>query len=325
MIKAGIIGGAGYTAGELIRILLYHPEVELTSILSNSHAGEYVHVVHKNLLGETDLQFTKAFLGEELDVVFLCSGHGKSRAFLESNSLSPKTKIIDLGRDFRLEAEADWKGEKFVYGLPEAHKPAIQQAKYIANPGCFATAIQLALLPLAASAKLINAAHINAMTGSTGAGQAATATTHFTWRNNNISFYKPFTHQHLDEIQETLQENQGNSVELNFIPMRGNFARGIFATAYTESDLSKEEALQLYQEYYKEAAMTFVTDRPLSLKEVVNTSKCLISIEKHGKQLLVTSIIDNLLKGASGQAVQNMNLLFGLEENMGLQLKGSTF
>ncbi len=325
MIKVGIVGGAGYAAGELIRILLYHPAVEITSILSNSHANEFVHVVHKDLLGETTLKFEKALPNQDLDVLFLCSGHGKARAFLEGNLLPKKTKIIDLGRDFRLAADADWKGEKFVYGLPEAYKSSIQYAKYIANPGCFATAIQLALLPLAAAGQLTNPAHINATTGSTGAGQAATATTHFTWRNNNISFYKPFTHQHLDEIQQTLKEKQGGVVELNFIPMRGDFARGIFATAYTESDLSLEEALQLYHAYYKDAALTFITDRPLSLKEVVNTSKCLISIEKHGKQLLITSIIDNLLKGASGQAVQNMNLLFGFDEKLGLQLKGSTF
>lgn len=325
MIQAGIVGGAGYTAGELIRILMYHPQVNINFIYSTSNAGNPVSKVHQDLIGSTDLQFTNT-INAEVDVLFLCLGHGNSTAFLESNSFSDSTKIIDLSNDFRLEADANFLGKQFVYGLPELNKDAIKQANYLANPGCFATAIQLALLPLAASGKFKDDIHINAVTGATGAGTSLSATTHFTWRDNNFSYYKPFTHQHLGEINQSVKQLQGNfDSEIIFMPNRGDFSRGIFATAYTNFDGTLEEAQALYKDFYKDAEFTVVSDDNIHLKQVVNTNKCILHLHKHNNKLLITSVIDNLLKGASGQAVQNMNLMFGFNEGEGLQLKTSYF
>ncbi|MDR0864591.1 MAG: N-acetyl-gamma-glutamyl-phosphate reductase [Candidatus Symbiothrix sp.] len=318
MIKVGIIGGAGYTAGELIRLLINHPHVEIGFIHSSSQAGSKITDVHEGLFGETDLTFSSEQPLNEVDVLFLCSAHGESRKFMDANTIPESLKIIDLSMDYRHKESA----QGFVYGLPELNKKAIQQAVRIANPGCFATAIQLALLPLADKKMLKNEVHINAITGSTGAGVKPAETSHFSWRDNNISVYKAFEHQHLKEIAESLNQDKSN---LNFIPVRGDFPRGIFATAYTECDLSVEEAIRLYNDFYKEAAFTFVTDKNVDLKQVVNTNKCLLHLEKHGNKLFVISVIDNLLKGASGQAVQNFNLLFGLDEKTGLNLKASAF
>lgn len=324
MVKAGIIGGSGYTGGELIRLLLHHPNTEIAFVYSTTRAGKPITSVHADLLGDTDLAFSgEVDLG--VDVVFLCLGHGNSKSFLEEFPFSKDTKIIDLSNDFRLHADAKFGGRNFVYGLPEMQKEAIQQADAIANPGCFATAIQLALLPLAKAGLLEQEVHINATTGSTGAGIKPSDTTHFSWRNNNISWYKPFSHQHLGEIGESL-ESYGKAVgELFFLPMRGNFARGILATAYTRYEGSLETAQELYQEYYAKAAFTHVATEPIHLKQVVNTNQCHVHLHQHGDRLLVTSALDNLLKGASGQAVQNMNLMFGFAENEGLQLKASAF
>ncbi|MDB5233489.1 MAG: N-acetyl-gamma-glutamyl-phosphate reductase [Hymenobacter sp.] len=320
-IKAGIVGGAGYTAGELIRILLHHEFVELGGIVSTSNAGNPVYQVHDDLVGETDLVFASELAGDE-DVVFLCLGHGNSKAWLLKNALSETTHVIDLSNDFRLNADADFEGREFVYGLPELNRSRIQQAQSIANPGCFATAIQLALLPLAQAGKLTDDVHVSAITGSTGAGQSLSETVHFSWRTNNVSIYKPFTHQHLGEIGESLAQLQPQlDTEMYFIPYRGNFSRGIFASVYTPSDLTQEEARQLYQKFYADAPFTTVSDKEIHLKQVVNTNKCLLHVQKQGKQLLITSVIDNLVKGASGQAVQNMNLIFGLPEATGLNLK----
>lgn len=325
MIKAGIIGGAGYTAGELIRILVHHPKVEIDFVYSTSNAGNPLASVHQDLTGEVSTHFTDT-INPAVDVLFLCLGHGNSKGFLESHTFSETTKIIDLSNDFRLNASACFQGKEFVYGLPEISKKAIQESKYIANPGCFATAIQLALLPLAASQKLLSSVHINATTGATGAGVSPSATGHFAWRDNNFSVYKPFVHQHLDEIGETLQALQSDVTnELYFIPNRGNFSRGIFASLYTKYEGTLEEAKQLYKDYYKTAVFTHIGEIPVHLKQVVNTNKAMISLEKHGDLLLIYSAIDNLLKGASGQAVQNMNLMFGFDEAAGLQLKGSAF
>lgn len=324
-IKVGIVGGAGYTAGELIRILLHHEYAELGAIVSSSNAGNPVHQVHDDLLGETDLVFTAELAGDE-DVVFLCLGHGNSKAWLTKHELPETTHIIDLSNDFRLEADAEFEGREFVYGLPELNKSRIQQAQSIANPGCFATAIQLALLPLAQAGKLTDDVHVSAITGSTGAGQSLSETVHFSWRTNNVSIYKPFTHQHLGEIGESLAQLQPQQeLDINFIPYRGNFSRGIFASVYTPSDLTQEEARELYQRFYQDAPFTTVSDKEIHLKQVVNTNKCLLHVQKFGKQLLITSVIDNLVKGASGQAVQNMNLLFGLPETTGLVLKAGLF
>ncbi|UOQ54907.1 N-acetyl-gamma-glutamyl-phosphate reductase [Hymenobacter cellulosivorans] len=324
-IKAGIVGGAGYTAGELIRILLHHEFVELGGIVSSSNAGNPVHQVHDDLIGDTDLVFAAELAGDE-DVVFLCLGHGNSKAWLEKNALPDTTHVIDLSNDFRLEADAEFADREFVYGLPELNKGRIQQAQSIANPGCFATAIQLALLPLAHAGKLTEDVHVSAITGSTGAGQSLSETVHFSWRTNNVSIYKPFTHQHLGEIGESLAQLQSQpGGEIYFVPYRGNFARGIFASVYTPSDLTQDEARALYKKFYADAPFTTVSDKEVHLKQVVNTNKCLLHVQKLGKQLLITSVIDNLVKGASGQAVQNMNLLFGLPETTGLNLKSVLF
>ena len=325
MIKVGIVGGAGYTAGELLRILLRHPEVEITSVFSTSSAGRPVAEVHDDLIGSTELRFSSE-ISDDVDVVFLCLGHGNSKSFLQKVALKSKVKIIDLSTDFRLAAEAEFEGKHFVYGLPEVNRVAIQTADYVANPGCFATAIQEALLPLAKQQQLSNEVHINAITGSTGAGQSLSETTHFTWRNNNVSIYKPFTHQHLDEIGETLTSLAQKELNtLNFIPRRGNFTRGIFASVYTkvEGDLSKWKVI--YQDYFSSHPFVHLSPAPVHLKQVVNTNNCFLHLEKHGDNLLITSVIDNLVKGASGQAVQNMNLMFGLDETTGLQLKASQF
>lgn len=321
MIEAGIIGGAGYTAGELIRILLRHPEVELDFVYSTSQPGKPVTQVHQDLLGETDLKFSGE-INTDIDVVFLCLGHGNSKKFLAENQFSGKTKIVDLSTDFRMASE----DHSFVYGLPEFHKEKIKSAKNIANPGCFATAISLAILPLAKKKLLKDEWHINAVTGATGAGTSLSETTHFTWRDNNFSSYKSFRHQHLNEIGQSLKMLQADySADVNFIPNRGNFSRGIHATAYTSFSGSLEDAQKIFEEAYSDSPFTFVVNEDLHLKQVVNTNKCLLKLEKFGGKLLVTSIIDNLLKGASGQAVQNMNLMFGLNEKTGLDLKASYF
>ncbi len=324
MIKVGIIGGSGYTGGELIRLLLHHPQVEIDFIYSTTKAGKAITAAHADLLGQTDLKFTNA-LNLDIDLVFLCLGHGNSHKFLLENPFSSATKIIDLSNDFRLQADAVFKENKFVYGLPELFKSEIKKAVAIANPGCFATAIQLALLPLAKAGKLSNEVHINGVTGSTGAGIKPSETTHFSWRNNNASWYKPFTHQHLGEIGESLNSFGTDVGKRYFLPHRGNFTRGILATAYTKFNESLEVAEQLYGSFYQNAVFTHIAEAPLHLKQVVNTNNCHIHLQKHDDILLVTSAIDNLLKGASGQAVQNMNLMFGFEENLGLNLKASAF
>jgi N-acetyl-gamma-glutamyl-phosphate reductase len=323
-IKASIVGGAGYTAGELLRILINHSHVEITSVFSTSNAGNLVTKVHDDLLGETDLTFSDK-TDPHSDIVFLCLGHGKSRQFLEANPYSENTKIIDLSNDFRIRPNHTLKERTFVYGLPELQKEEIKSAENIANPGCFATAIQLALLPLANNNKVKQDIHINAVTGSTGAGQSLSATTHFSWRNNNVSFYKEFTHQHEAEISQSIHLLGNNPHELYFLPMRGDFTRGILAGVYLKSDLSTEEAKNIYKEYYKNHPFTIVSDTPIAVKQVINTNKCLLEIQKHKDILLITSVIDNLGKGASGQAVQNMNLLFGLDEAEGLHLKPTGF
>ena len=325
MIKAGIIGGAGYTAGELIRLLLNHEEVTIDFVFSTSNAGNPVSNVHQDLTGSTNLVFTNT-VNTSVDVVFLCLGHGNSTAFLKANTFENHTKIIDLSNDFRLEVDAVLNGKHFIYGLPELYSDSIKTSNYIANPGCFATAIQLALLPLAKHELLQTEVHINATTGATGAGTSLSATTHFTWRDNNFSYYKPFTHQHLGEIGESLKSLQsGFNKELFFMPNRGNFSRGIFATVYTKFTGSLEDAKTLFNSYYEHAAFTHVSDQPIHLKQVVNTNKCLIHLHKHNDTLLISSAIDNLLKGASGQAVHNLNLIFGLKETTGLQLKATYF
>lgn len=324
-IQVGIIGGAGYTAGELIRLLINHPEVEIDFVYSTSNAGNKISSIHQDLLGDLDMKFTDT-VNPEVDVLFLCLGHGNSIKFLSSNTFSENTKIIDLGSDFRLENDKVFNGKTFVYGLPELQIEAIKKANYIANPGCFATAIQLALLPLAEKGLLNNDVHINAVTGATGAGTSLSETSHFPWRDNNFSYYKPFTHQHLGEINQSVKQLQNTfSSEILFMPNRGNFSRGIFATVYTNFEGSLEEAKDIYKTFYKDAKYTFLSEDMLHLKQVVNTNKCLIHLHKHNNKLLVTSIIDNLLKGASGQAVQNMNLMFGLEETTGLGLKATYF
>ena len=325
-ITIGIVGGAGYTAGELLRILLFHPNADIKFVFSTSNAKQPVAAVHTDLEGDTDMLFS----GEvsPVDVVFLCLGHGISREFLTTHPFDKSTKVIDLGNDFRLDGVFEDKGftRSFIYGLPELHKDEIVKANDIANPGCFATAIQLSLLPLAANGLLNNELHINATTGSTGAGRSLSATTHFSYRNNNLSTYKVFSHQHLGEIKKTLLQLKGSELpELNFVPQRGNFTRGIFSTIYTHCGVSEEEAIELYRSYYKNHPFTHVTDRAINMKDTVSTNKCLINIKKYDSKLLVTAAIDNLLKGASGQAVQNMNLMFGLDEGCGLQLKPTGF
>jgi len=321
-IRAGIIGSAGYTGGEMLRLLINHPSVEIAFVHSNSNVGNLISDVHTDLFGDTDLRFTGE-LSPDIDVLFLCVGHGDAKKFLDANTIADHVKIIDLSQDFRLKTAAV---DKWVYGLPELNRERIQSAKYIANPGCFATCIQLALLPLAAKGWLPAEVHINATTGSTGAGQSLAPTSHFSWRNNNLSVYKAFEHQHLNEIGESLlQLDDAFDGILNFIPQRGDFTRGILAAIYLESDLTEEEALKVYEDYYATHPFTHVSKKNIDLKQVVNTNKGLLHVEKHGSKLFIVSIIDNLLKGASGQAVQNMNLIFGLEERQGLALKAAGF
>ncbi|MBQ5700535.1 MAG: N-acetyl-gamma-glutamyl-phosphate reductase [Alistipes sp.] len=320
MVKVGIIGGAGYTAGELIRLLINHPAVEIAFIHSTSNAGNTVTDIHGGLIGETDLRFSAEYDLTAIDVLFLCSAHGQSRKFWEENPAPVTLKIIDLAQDFRDESCG------YVYGLPEINRERISKTTRLANPGCFATAIQLALLPLAANNLLKNEVHITAITGSTGAGVKPGATTHFSWRSDNLSVYKAFEHQHLIEIGRTLKTLQPSfDSAVNFVPMRGDFARGIFASVYTDCDLTAEQAVELYNDFYKDAAFTFVSEREVDLKQVVNTNKAVVRVAKYGNKLHIVSTIDNLLKGASGQAVQNMNIMLGLDEKMGLNLKPSAF
>ena len=323
MIKAGIIGGAGYTAGELIRLLINHPDVQLMWVNSSSNAGNPVASVHQGLIGETDLVFTDQTPFDEINVLFFCTPHGQTRTFLESHSVPDDLRIIDLSTDYRHQDGT----HDFVYGLPELNRKAIVRgAKHIANPGCFATAIQLALLPLAKNLLLNKDVHVFAITGSTGAGVKPAPTSHFSWRNDNISIYKPFRHQHLDEIRQSLSQLQNSfASEIDFIPVRGCFSRGIFVTLYLDGPVELSEIRRLYDDYYSDHNFTFVTDKMPDLKDVVNTNKCLLHLEKEGNKLIIVSVIDNLLKGASGTAVHNMNLLFGLHERTGLCLKGSAF
>jgi N-acetyl-gamma-glutamyl-phosphate reductase len=325
MIQAGIIGGAGYTAGELIRLLLVHSKVEINFVFSTSSAGKKLSAIHQDLVGSTDQVFTDT-IHTDVDILFLCLGHGNSKVFLEKTTFSSATKIIDLSNDFRLSQDAVFQGKHFVYGLPELNTTAIQSAQYIANPGCFATAIQLAILPLAANGLVKDAIHVNAVTGATGAGTALSATTHFTWRVDNFSHYKAFNHQHLGEIHQSVDALQENLKSvIHFIPNRGNFSRGIFATLYTKYNGTLDDAKTLFKTYYKDAEFTIISDDNIHLKQVVNTNKCLLQLEVHDGKLLITSVIDNLLKGASGQAVHNMNLMYGFEAHLGLQLKANYF
>ncbi|GHT12644.1 N-acetyl-gamma-glutamyl-phosphate reductase [Bacteroidia bacterium] len=320
-ISIGIVGGAGYTAGELLRVLLCHNLADVKFVYSTSQAGQPLHSVHTDLLGETDMVFTDTL--QETDVLFLCLGHGLSAEFLQKNLSNHNTRVIDLGNDFRVNNQC---GEReFVYGLPEINRAKIAAARNIANPGCFATAIQLALLPLAQQKALRGEVHIHGITGSTGAGRSLTETSQFSYRNNNLSIYKPFTHQHLDEICHILAQVNGDDFLLNFIPVRGNFTRGIFATLYTTTVMSEKDVVDLYSRFYKNEPFVFVSPKTVSLKDVVNTNKCVLNVQKINDKLFITSVIDNLLKGASGQAVQNMNLMFGLPETTGLQLKPTGF
>ena len=324
MIKVGVIGGSGYTGGELLRLLVGHKEVEINFVYSRTRAGKSVSSAHSDLLGLTDLIFSGE-INPEVDLVFLCLGHGNSRKFLTENPFSNQTKIIDLSRDFRLSESSSYNGKSFVYGLPELNKRQIKQSSYVANPGCFATAIQLALLPMAQMGILKTDIHVNATTGSTGAGVMPSETTHFSWRNNNVSWYKPFTHQHLDEINQSLDREQKERGPLLFLPVRGNFSRGIFATAYTRYSGDKATVEKQFRDYYNDAPFTQISESPVHLKQVVNSNQCHLHIHLGEGVLLVTSVIDNLLKGASGQAVQNMNLMFGYPETEGLNLKASIF
>ena len=322
MIRIGIIGGAGYTAGELCRLLLNHPEAEIVFINSESNAGNLITDVHEGLYGETDMRFTDELPFEDVDVVYFCFGHGKSTQFLTDHYIPADVRIIDLAQDFRLAAE----GNDYVYGLPEINRTAILGAQHVANPGCFATCIQLGLLPLADAGLLQGDVSVNAITGSTGAGVKPSSTTHFSWRSGNMSIYKAFQHQHVPEIVQSLQQLQPSfEGAIDFIPYRGDFPRGIFATEVITCDAPEEEIADLYRDFYSDAPFTHYVDRAVDLKQVVNTNKCLIHAERHGNKLLVTSVIDNLLKGASGQAVQNMNLMFELEEDAGLRLKPLAF
>jgi len=321
-MKIGILGAAGYTGGELLRILLNHPQAEIVFANSESNAGRFVSDVHEGLIGDTDLAFTDETPFNEVDVLFFCFGHGKSGQFLKEHQIPNNVRIIDLAQDFRLAAE----GNDFVYGLPEINSAEIASAQHVANPGCFATCIQLGLLPAAKMRLITSDVAVNAITGSTGAGQKPGATTHFSWRNNNLSIYKPFRHQHIPEIRQSLKRVQGFlDADIDFIPYRGDFARGIFATMVVKTSASEESVVDGYKAFYKDAAFTHYTDRQLDLKQVVNTNKCLVHCEKHGDKLLITSCIDNLLKGAVGQAVQNMNLMFGINQVEGLRLKSSAF
>lgn len=324
-LKIGIVGGSGYTAGELLRLLIHHPNTEIDFVFSTTNAGKPLHVAHADLIGDSDVLFTDT-VNPEVDVLFLCLGHGRSRAFLEGNTFSNNTKVIDLGNDFRLLADKKFQGRDFVYGLPELNKTDIVKAKNIANPGCFATAIQHALLPLADASKINHAVHVNATTGSTGAGVSPSPTTHFSWRDNNFSSYKVFAHQHLGEInQSALQLQENHDQPIFFIPNRGNFSRGIYATVYTKFEGTVEQAVKLYKDFYKDATFVVISESPVALKQVVNTNKCILHVDVKDGMILVTSVIDNLIKGASGQAIHNMNLMFGLDEKTGLGLKSSGF
>ena len=335
MMKIGILGAAGYTGGELIRVLLGHPQAEIVFANSESNAGNLVSDVHEGLIGETDLRFTSEMPFDQVDVVFFCFGHGKSEQFLKEHTIPANVKIIDMAQDFRIKGDHD-----YVYGLPEIHKEEIKKAQHLANPGCFATCIQLGLLPAAKMGLIHDDVAVNGITGSTGAGQKPGATTHFSWRNNNFSIYKQFTHQHLHEICQSLNEvkpadapfftspiseKQESGVSIDFIPYRGDFARGIFVTEVIKTDCPIDDVVAFYKEFYKDAAFTHYSDKALDLKQVVNTNKALIHCEKFGNKLLITSVIDNLLKGAVGQAVQNMNIMFGIDETAGLRLKASAF
>jgi len=322
MIKAGIIGGAGYTAGELIRLLVNHPDVELTFVNSSSNAGNKITDVHSGMYGEIDMSFTSELPFSEIDVLFFCTAHGDTKKFIDNHDIPENLKIVDLSTDYRKESDE----HEFVYGLPELNRKRIIRANRVANPGCFATCIQLALLPLAKNLMLNNEIHVNAITGSTGAGVKPSSTTHFSWRNDNVSIYKPFEHQHLGEIKQSLTQLQNSfNAGISFLPVRGCFARGIFTSIYMDCNVELNEVQRLYEEFYDDHSFTFVTNKNLDLKQVVNTNKCLINLSKYGNKLLIVSAIDNLLKGASGQAVHNMNLLFGLVETTGLRLKPGAF
>lgn len=324
MVKVGIIGGAGYTGGELIRLLINHPQAEIVFVQSKSNAGNLISSVHGDLIGDTTVSFS-AEHHYNVDVIFLCAGHGEAKKFVGANDIPADVKLIDIGNDFRLKADANIKGRTFMYGLPELNREQIQSANNIANPGCFATAIQLGLLPLA-KAGLLSDVYTTGITGSTGAGQSLSATSHFSWRANNIQAYKTLTHQHIGEIHQSLEQLQGNDgIEVNFVPWRGDFTRGIYASSTVDCALPLQEIVQLYKSFYAGALFTHVSDAMIDMKQVVNTNKCLIHLEKQGNKIVVHSTIDNLLKGASGQAVQNMNLLFGLDETTGLKLKASNF
>ncbi len=320
-IKATIAGGTGYTAGELIRILINHPKVEITNIMSTTQVGDMVSGVHRDLYGECDLKFTDR-VGEP-DVLFLCLGHGISRQFLSTHTISKECKVIDLGNDFRI--ESDFMNREFVYGLCEMNREKIRGCYSVANPGCFATAIELGILPLLDKKMVYDEIHVHAITGSTGAGKTPTETTHFSYRDNNISLYKSFKHQHLGEIAKVISTLAGKEIRVNFVPMRGNFTRGIFASIYTRCELPAEAVAEIYREYYKSSPFVHISDIPISLKEVVNTNKGLLHIASYDGYLHISSVIDNLVKGASGQAVQNMNLMFGYDESAGLRLKSTTF
>ena len=333
MVKVGILGAAGYTGGELIRLLINHPEAEIVFANSESNAGNLVAEVHEGLYGETDLKFTAEMPFDQVDVIFFCFGHGKSEAFLKEHNVPENVKIIDLAQDFRLAPETVVATQQptpaahdFVYGLPEINESKIAVAQHVANPGCFATCIQLGLLPAAKMGLINSDVSVNAITGSTGAGQKPGATTHFSWRNNNMSIYKAFNHQHVPEIRQSLKQTQGYlDAAIDFIPYRGDFARGIFATEVVKTDKPIEEIVAGYKEFYKNAKFTHYVDKAIDLKQVVNTNKCLVHVDKYGDKLLNTSCIDNLLKGAVGQAVQNMNIMFGLDQTAGLKLKPSAF
>jgi N-acetyl-gamma-glutamyl-phosphate reductase len=326
-VRVGVLGAAGYTGGELIRLLLNHPEAEIVFANSESNAGNLVSDVHEGLLGDTDLRFTDEMPFDKVDVIFFCFGHGKSEAFLKEHTIPERVKIIDLAQDFRVKSgEPTVKSNCFIYGLPETHREEIRRTRLLANPGCFATCIQLAMLPALKAGIISGDIHVNGITGSTGAGQKPGATTHFSWRNDNISVYKVFTHQHLKEINQTIQElAPGYDGRVLFIPQRGCFTRGIFVTAYAKCDTPIEEVQKIYADYYKDAAFTHVVTKSPDLKQVVNTNKAVVYVEKFEDRLLMISCIDNLLKGAVGQAVQNMNIMFNVNETAGLRLKASAF
>ncbi|MCI6181587.1 MAG: N-acetyl-gamma-glutamyl-phosphate reductase [Prevotella sp.] len=332
MIKIGILGAAGYTGGELIRLLIHHPEAQIVFANSESNAGNYVADIHEGLYGDTDMKFTADMPFDDVDVIFFCFGHGKSEAFIREHHIPQHVRIIDLAQDFRIAGNDSNAGfmtpanHDFVYGLPEINRELIANARHVANPGCFATCIQLGLLPAAKLGLINDDVAVNAITGSTGAGQKPGATTHFSWRNNNMSIYKAFTHQHVPEIRQSLRQVQGYlDAAIDFIPYRGDFARGIFATEVVRTDKPIEEIVEGYKEFYKDAAFTHYVDKNIDMKQVVNTNKALVHCDKFGNKLLITSCIDNLLKGAVGQAVQNMNIMFGIDEKSGLNLKPSAF